>query len=178
MLSKIIIPGVLLFSLAPAAVLAGCTLSPNAQYPATSAQSFAPPLDSRTFSVPPDVPVGTSFYRERIWVSGTSGWRIECTQLQQPYLFYRYNSQPMPLAAGFTNVYQSGLQGIGIRFSLPLTGPVQPFPAQTAYNGGKIITLSSNQGIGFFIELIKTAQTVTPGQFSASNFPGARLALG
>ena len=95
---------------------ASCAFWPNSTYPDTSAQNLTIPLDNRTFSVPPDTPVGTVFYRQFIDANYQfSHMCIACTS-NTLYVFGQYVTLPRSLATGYTDVYQTNLSGIGVRF--------------------------------------------------------------
>ncbi|HAU8264213.1 TPA: type 1 fimbrial protein [Kluyvera intermedia] len=157
---------------------AACSFASSTTYRNT-VENFTIPLDSRTFSVPQGVPVGQVIARQ--WVNVTAGgsksWRVECdsTGINR---YYQYGSRPKPLATGYTNVYQTSIKGIGIRFSPTTSVAPNPYPTEYSISPGSYFPHAPTMGFSFYIEFIKTDETVVPGEILAIDLPVTEHALG
>lgn len=169
--------GLLLLSLTGEAV-ATCALEPVPDYMATGPVSVVAPLDSRIFSVPPDLPVGAQISKMYINMSNNpTGWHIKCTSGNTLYLMYLYDTLPGTLVPGFSDVYKTDLDGIGVRYLTNYASePSFPFWHIESVGMEQYIPASIQFKMG--LQFIKTANVTQAGIITATKLPSIRIAAG
>lgn len=141
-------------------------------------KSYTIPL-SATIAVPPDIPVGREIYRLKISLANYGATKVVCTSLGQFYTAYSYLTKPSPVSTYSSTVYQTGLPGIGVKFTRG--NNLADFPSTLA-STNCINYTECHYDDGWNAEsrliLIKTASTVTPGTILASKLPSAVYSFG
>lgn len=143
---------------------------------AATAQIFTIPLDNRTFSIPPNTLPGQIIARQYITAPLSSSMPDVVCSTGPMYKFYQYKTLPLGLATNYTDVYQTNVAGIGVRYYASRVN-YPSFPYNYQYSTGNRFPIA-NYTLNFFIEFIKTAKTVSPGQVLASSLPITELAAG
>ncbi|POT58556.1 hypothetical protein C3432_11785 [Citrobacter amalonaticus] len=152
-LHLLLVLGGLLFSLHCMAV---CTT--NNQY------TVQIPLQAATFSVGQDFPVGSNIRVQQVRGYGTV--TVNCTKSGT---FVRMSLSGGTLYAGQSNIYQTGVNGLGIRFKSTFENKY--YPVNSTYLGGQV---NPDGWLAFGIELVKMGP-VTAGTVNTALFPQVRI---
>lgn len=122
------------------------------------------PLQAATFSAGEEFPVGSNIRVQTVRGFTTVG--ISCTKSGT---YVRMSLAGGSLYPGKTNIYQTGVVGLGVRFRNPFENKYYPF--DTSYNGGQV----NPGGWGdFTIELVKVGP-ITAGTINTALFPQVRI---
>lgn len=138
-------------------------------------QSFNIPL-SVTLSVPPGIVTGQTIYQQTINPQNIKELWIKCTTKGQFKFAYNYQTAPLPLTS-LTHVYETGVPGIGIKFST--AGHDFPFEIN---NTDCSNTVDCHYPYGWnaisSFSLVKTADNVSAGTIYGSRLPSVFYQLG
>ncbi len=137
-------------------VMASCTTAK--QY------SVQIPLQAGTFSAGAEFPVGSNIRVQ--YIRGYTEATSSCTK-SNPYV--RMSLSGGTLYPGQTNIYQTGVSGVGVRFRNPYENKYYPF--NTTYNLGQLIP---GGWLDFTIELVKVGP-ITAGRINTALFPQVRI---
>lgn len=143
--------------LAARPVQAACQTTNATQY------SVQVPLQAATFSAGEEFPVGSNIRVQR--VQGYSTVTATCTGSNQRV---RMSLAGGTLYSGQTNIYQTGIAGLGVRFKNPYENKFYPF--ETTYLG----ELNTGGWLAFTIELVKMGP-ITAGSINTTLFPQVRI---
>lgn len=122
------------------------------------------PLQAATFSAGEDFPTGSNIRVQQ--VRGFSTVTVSCTNSGA---YTRMSLFGGSLYPGQSNIYQTGITGLGVRFRNPYENKYYPF--NTTYLGGQV-----NEGgwLDFTIELVKMGP-ITAGTVNTALFPQVRI---
>lgn len=166
-----------LYIIFPPSSWASCAFSQDADTN-SALKSYTIPL-SGSISVPADIPVGREIYRLKVSMANQGKVKVNCTSAGQFYTAYSYLTMPSPVSTHSSTVYETGVPGIGVKFTRG--NNIADFPSTVASTN-----CSSAQNCvysdGFAAEsrfiLVKTASTVTPDTVLASNLPTVLYSFG
>lgn len=120
-------------------------------------------LQAATFSAGEDFPVGTNIRVQQ--VRGLTSVPTSCTNSGA---HSRMSLSGGTLYPGQSNIYQTGISGLGVRFRNPFENKYYPF--NTSWLG----TYGPSGWLTFTIELVKMG-TITAGTINTSFFPQVRI---
>lgn len=121
------------------------------------------PLQAATFSAGEDFPVGSNIRVQQ--VRGYTAVPVTCTNSGA---YSRMSLSGGTLYPGQSNIYQTGINGLGVRFRNPYENKYYPF--NTTWMG----TYSPDGWLVFTIELVKMGPT-TAGTVNSALFPQVRI---
>ncbi|EJQ0716776.1 type 1 fimbrial protein [Salmonella enterica] len=121
------------------------------------------PLQIATFSVGEDFPIGSNIRVQR--VRGFHHVDATCTNSGA---YARFSLVGGSLYPGQSNIYQTGISGLGVRFRNPYENKYYPF------NTNWLGTLSADGWLVFTIELVKMGP-ITNGTVNTALFPEVRI---
>lgn len=124
------------------------------------------PLQAVTFSAGEDFPVGSNIRVQRVTGYGTV--TLNCTK---GGMYSQMSLSGGTLYPGQTNIYQTGINGLGVRFRNPYENKYYPF------NTGATAFYGVNGWLGFSIELVKMGP-ITAGTVNTALFPQVRIDAG
>lgn len=141
-------------------------------------KTYTIPL-SGSISVPADIPIGREIYRLKVSLANQGKVKVDCTSAGQFYSGFSYLTTPSPVSTYSSTVYETGVPGIGVKFTRG--NNAADFPSTTT----STVCISVKSCLyldGWPAEsrftLVKTASTVTPGTVLASKLPTAIYAYG
>lgn len=176
-----VIVSVLLFMLFNHQTIAACAFAPNEEFPANSLKKMTIPLAKKAISVPPGTAVGSTFYRQRIYItSGADKLRVACDNTGIFEYTRDYKTLPLTETTPGSKIYKTGIAGVGIKFvnsenaKFPVTVPTIGCTAsKTCY-----ITDNGLWAANSWFGLVKTADTIGAGTIVATNLPTALYSFG
>lgn len=121
------------------------------------------PLRTPTLSAGAEFPVGSVIMRQR--VTGATTVTLTCGGSAYPSPVF--NLTGGTLYAGQSNIYQTGISGLGVRFRQVYDNRYYPY---TGNQGNSIIYFAPNGYLSFDIELVKMGP-VTAGTINSALFP-------
>ena len=155
----------------------------------TSVKELKFSLEGRTISVPPDVPVGQVIAQKTLPITG---WQFDIRCTSTALNFYTlYRNPPKPLADGFSNIYQTNVPGIGVRYVSSVSGTPGTLPVINSFSpaalgggyvvseGGARYTFNASSVYKVIMEFVKTAPVTASGvQINPMDLPGAEIRFG
>ncbi|HHA1670556.1 TPA: fimbrial protein [Enterobacter roggenkampii] len=155
---KLMMPSILLMWGHVSNVMATCSttgISGQTQYNNTVA------IIGGDFSAGSELPVGSVIRRQRI--IGLRDVNASCTS---PVIVtgYLVNGSLYP---GQTNIFNTGVNGLGVRFKSLATGTYYPFSQSTGVN---VVLLSRQTHLAYDIEFVKMG-VISAGQVNTASFP-------
>lgn len=158
---------------------ASCDFSPSSSTPASSTQYYsAPILSSITIAAPTGVPVGSTFYQQKIQVANFQATQLNCTDYGNFYYGYRYGSTPKSISTYSTKVYETGITGVGIKFIVnstyeyPYIVPVSPCSNSNTCNPWPTWHYPTE------FMLIKTSDNIVAGTINGGELPTIQYVFG
>ncbi|MGS0639222.1 fimbrial protein [Citrobacter sp. VF227] len=122
------------------------------------------PLQAATFSAGSEFPTGSNIRVQQVRGFGTVV--ASCTNANA---YVRMSTLGGTLYPGQSNIYQTGIEGLGVRFRNPFENKYYPF--NTTYLSGQI---NSGGWLDFTIELVKMGP-ITAGSVNTALFPQIRI---
>lgn len=157
-----------------------CAFTQFPENKTTATKSFTMPITA-TISVPPDTPVGKEVFRQKISLTGQGPMSIECDSAGMFYFSYNYLTTPITPPTYSSEVYNTNLPGIGIKFVSGLrSGDAFPvtYPSSSCTETSTICSWTGGFGATSWFSLIKTANNVPAGSVSASSLPSVIYSVG
>ncbi|QOV67341.1 fimbrial protein [Citrobacter sp. BDA59-3] len=129
---------------------------------------------NRTISVPSDVQPGQEIYRQYINLKNMGIAYVTCDSTAQFYGGYEYANTPLPFYNASQKIYETGVSGIGIKFTssadFPYTVAICGVVRSCAYNSG--------WSAYSYFSLIKTANVVVPDVIQGIKLPTVVYSFG
>jgi major type 1 subunit fimbrin (pilin) len=144
-------------------------------------EKFTIPL-SITLSVPAGTETGRSFFQQNIDIVNTPSnfWRmvwIKCPTKGQYWFNYDYAATHFPASPVNNKIYETGFPGVGIKFSV--NGNDIPFRTPVAEcSNTSDCRFPDGWQARSVVSLVKTQQTLSPGEISGNSLPTAIYQLG
>ncbi|MGK9172369.1 type 1 fimbrial protein [Yokenella regensburgei] len=159
---------------------AGCGFNQTAEYTANATRNFTVPfVANTTISVPPGTAIGQVIYQQEIQIKNFEPVQIKCDSADNFFFSYTYGVLPLPVSTTDSNIYETGVAGIGIKFTVNSAVNV-PYLSTSishcAHSLSCVPTTSWYYPVQF--ALVKTANTVAAGMISANNLPSILFNLG
>lgn len=162
----------------PGRVFAACYFSPDASFPNSSTIKLTVPIANNIISVPSGTANGATVYMQKITIStGVQPSRVHCNSNEKYKYVYGYKQNPLPETAPGSQIYETGIAGLGIRFSTSdnfrytYTRIVNGCGAAGGCDAAGIWSMNS------YFELVKTGD-IAGGSISASDLPTIYHAFG
>lgn len=130
-----------------------------------------------TLSVPPGIQNGQTIYQQNINLKNTTELFIKCTTTGQFIFHYDYLTTPLSASALNNEIYETGIPGIGIKFSTSNADfPATENIAECANNDKCDYRYGWNAPSSF--SLVKIADPVSAGIINAGRLPTVIYSLG
>lgn len=162
-------------------IKASCDFSPSAVYPTKSVLYYtAPLLGNMTVSIPAGAAVGDVIYQQSIQIKNFPSTRISCDSAADFYFGHEYASTPKARSAYRTDIYETGVPGIGVKVMVNGTADYPYISQPIAYCGSTkaCIPDSSQWYHPNKVMFIKTSNDVSAGKILASDLPTIRYIWG
>lgn len=152
----------------PERAMASCWFDPGQPYNAT--RTLTMPINP-TIAVTPDLPVNQTVYDQNVITAKSGTFNIQCSGSGTFYRGFEF-ATPVTETSPGSKTYPTGLPGIGMKFGFQYGASYYDFPRAftTGCNGSSCLQTGGLDPY-FWILLVKTDSTVTPGTIDASTFP-------
>lgn len=141
-------------------------------------QNVSIPLYVSTISVPPNTEPDTVIYQQNTNVTSAGNMTLDCGSSGTNMVYYDYVSPGTP-STGYSNVYPTNIDGIGVRYSVNSNNfPYNVAATSVANLNNGMSSVFQPAKLDVTVSLIKTASTSSAGFITLSTLPHGTYSAG